>query len=51
MLYLGNGMSSPVRLQGTYVTDDEIEQLIEHARSQGTPEYLFEQEDLTSKSR
>ncbi|WP_240793452.1 DNA translocase FtsK [Psychrobacillus vulpis] len=50
MLYQGNGMSSPVRIQGTFVTDDEIENLIDYARNQGTPEYMFEQEELLQKA-
>ncbi|MDI2586110.1 DNA translocase FtsK [Psychrobacillus sp. NEAU-3TGS] len=50
MLYQGNGMSSPVRIQGTYVTDDEIEAVIEYARSQGTPDYIFEQEELLQRA-
>lgn len=49
MLYLGNGMSAPVRLQGTYVTDEEMEDIIEHARSQGEPSYLFEQDELVKR--
>jgi len=49
MLYQGNGMSAPIRLQGTYVTDDEMEAIIEHARSQGEPSYLFEQEELVRR--
>ncbi|SDM71873.1 DNA segregation ATPase FtsK/SpoIIIE, S-DNA-T family [Psychrobacillus sp. OK028] len=49
MLYQGNGMSSPVRIQGTYVSDDEIESVIEYARTQGNPDYLFEQEELLQK--
>ncbi|MEK4254989.1 DNA translocase FtsK [Ureibacillus sp. FSL K6-2830] len=49
MLYLGNGMTDPIRLQGTYVTDDEIEEIIEHVKEQGEPEYLFEQEELLKK--
>lgn len=49
MLYLGNGMSAPIRLQGTYVTDDEMEAIIEYARSQGEPSYLFEQEELVRR--
>jgi DNA segregation ATPase FtsK/SpoIIIE, S-DNA-T family len=49
MLYLGNGMSAPIRLQGTYVTDEEMEEIIEHARSQGEPSYLFEQEELVRR--
>lgn len=46
MLYIGNGQSSPIRLQGTFVTDDEIEDIIEHVKSESSPEYLFGQEDL-----
>ncbi|WP_075620095.1 DNA translocase FtsK [Paenisporosarcina indica] len=49
MLYLGNGMSAPTRLQGTYVTDEEMEKIIDHARSQGEPSYLFEQEELVRR--
>ncbi|QFF99733.1 DNA translocase FtsK [Psychrobacillus glaciei] len=50
MLYQGNGMSSPVRIQGTFVTDEEIETIIDYARTQGTPEYMFEQEELLQKA-
>ena len=50
MLYLGNGMSAPIRLQGTFVTDDEIEEIIEHVRAQGEPEYVFQQEELLKKA-
>ena len=46
MLYLGNGQSSPVRLQGTFVTDEEIERIIEHVQNEAEPDYLFGQEDL-----
>lgn len=46
MLYLGNGQSSSVRLQGTFVTDDEIERIIEHVRHEASPNYLFGQEEL-----
>lgn len=50
MLYLGNGMSAPVRLQGTFVTDDEIEEVIAHVRKQGEPEYFFKEEELIKRS-
>ncbi|SUJ13682.1 DNA translocase FtsK [Sporosarcina pasteurii] len=46
MLYVGNGESSPVRLQGTFVTDDEIERIIEHVQNEASPTYLFGQEEL-----
>lgn len=50
MLYLGNGMSAPTRIQGTFVTDDEIEEIIEYVRDQGEPEYIFKQEELLKRS-
>lgn len=50
MLYLGNGMSAPNRLQGTFVTDDEIEKVIAHARTQGEPDYFFKEEELIKRS-
>ncbi|MGO1058791.1 DNA translocase FtsK [Planococcus sp. FY231025] len=50
MLYLGNGMSAPVRIQGTFVTDDEIEDVIEHVRAQGEPEYIFKEDELIRRS-
>lgn len=46
MLYLGNGQSAPVRLQGTFVTDDEIERIIDHVQREASPNYLFGQDDL-----
>lgn len=50
MLYLGNGMPAPVRLQGTFVTDDEIEEIISYVRSQGEPEYFFQHDELLKKA-
>lgn len=50
MLYLGNGMSAPTRIQGTFVTDDEIEEIIEYVREQGEPEYIFKQEELLKRT-
>ncbi|WP_213423553.1 DNA translocase FtsK [Bhargavaea massiliensis] len=50
MLYLGNGMSAPARLQGTFVTDDEIERVTEYVRRSGEPNYLFRQEELIKKA-
>ena len=46
MLYLGNGQSSSVRLQGTFVTDEEIERIIEHVQNEASPNYLFGQDEL-----
>ncbi|MDA3962278.1 MAG: DNA translocase FtsK 4TM domain-containing protein [Planctomycetota bacterium] len=39
MLYMPPGSSSLVRGQGVWVKDEEIDGIIEHARSQGEPEY------------
>ncbi|WP_431027555.1 DNA translocase FtsK [Lysinibacillus sp. LZ02] len=50
MLYLGNGMPAPVRLQGTFVTDDEIEEIITYVRTQGEPEYFFQHDELLKKA-
>ncbi|WP_381426452.1 DNA translocase FtsK [Sporosarcina thermotolerans] len=50
MLYLGNGQSSAIRLQGTFVTDAEIERIIEHVQNEAAPEYLFGQEDLLANA-
>ncbi|MFC5590435.1 DNA translocase FtsK [Sporosarcina soli] len=50
MLYIGNGQSSAVRLQGTFVTDDEIERIIEHVQNEAAPDYLFGQEELLATS-
>ncbi|MEG0380620.1 MAG: DNA translocase FtsK, partial [Kurthia sp.] len=49
MLYLGYGKSAPVRLQGTFVTDQEIEQVTNHIRSLGKPSYAFAPEELVQK--
>lgn len=51
MLFLENGSSKPVRLQGTYVSDAEIDEVVAHARSQRKPDYLFEQEELLKKAQ
>ena len=50
MLYLGNGMNAPQRIQGTFVTDEEIEEVVEYVRSQGEPNYFFKSEELVQKS-
>ncbi len=50
MLFLENGASKPVRLQGTFVTDDEIDEVVQFIRDQKEPEYLFQQEELLKKA-
>lgn len=50
MLFLGNGVSKVQRLQGTFVTDEEIDAVVNHVRQQGKPNYLFKQEELLKKA-
>ncbi|MGV0167118.1 DNA translocase FtsK [Furfurilactobacillus sp. WILCCON 0119] len=45
MLYLGNGKSQPIRLQGTYV-DAEIDAVTDFVREQMAPHYAFEPKQL-----
>ncbi|WP_449355608.1 DNA translocase FtsK [Virgibacillus natechei] len=46
MLFVENGAGKSVRLQGPFVSDDEIERVTNHARTIAEPHYLFEQEQL-----
>ncbi|MFK2824700.1 DNA translocase FtsK [Bacillus sp. B190/17] len=50
MLFLNNGASETVRLQGTFVSDDEIDTIVAHVRKEQEPQYLFQQEDLLQKA-
>ncbi|WP_046176662.1 DNA translocase FtsK [Domibacillus indicus] len=50
MLYLGNGASEAVRLQGTFVTNEEIDEAVRFVSQQQKPEYLFQQEELLQKA-
>ncbi|HJT24602.1 MAG TPA: DNA translocase FtsK, partial [bacterium] len=45
MLYLPSGAPKPLRLQGAYVTLEEIERLVDFWKSQGGPQYTA---DLTA---
>jgi len=51
MLFLENGSSKPFRLQGTFVTDNEIDDIVAFAREQRAPQFLFEQEELLKKAQ
>jgi DNA segregation ATPase FtsK/SpoIIIE, S-DNA-T family len=50
MLFLGNGSSKTVRLQGSFVSDEEIERVVAHVKAQMAPSYLFQQDDLVKKT-
>ncbi len=51
MLFLENGTSKSVRLQGTYVSDDEIEEIVDFVKRQAKPNFLFAPEDLMKAER
>ncbi|RKQ30530.1 DNA translocase FtsK [Oceanobacillus halophilus] len=46
MLFVENGASKSIRLQGPFVSDEEIERVTNYARSIAEPNYLFEQDEL-----
>ncbi|WP_407923445.1 DNA translocase FtsK [Cerasibacillus terrae] len=46
MLFLENGAGKSVRLQGPFVSDDEIERITAYVRKLAKPDYAFEQETL-----
>ncbi|AIF43169.1 DNA translocase FtsK [Virgibacillus sp. SK37] len=46
MLFIENGTGKSIRLQGPFVSDDEIERVTNYARNISEPNYLFEQEQL-----
>ncbi|WP_442893597.1 DNA translocase FtsK [Bacillus sp. 2205SS5-2] len=50
MLFLENGSSKSVRLQGTFVSDEEIDVIVKHVRAQQKPNYLFHQDELLKKA-
>ncbi|QLK86277.1 DNA translocase FtsK [Staphylococcus sp. 17KM0847] len=50
MLYLGGGMNKPIRVQGTFVSDDEIDHVVDFIKAQREPEYLFKEQELLKKT-
>ncbi|WP_234987226.1 DNA translocase FtsK [Bacillus sinesaloumensis] len=50
MLFLENGSSKPIRVQGNFVTDEEIEAVVGFAKSEMKPSYMFQQEELLKKA-
>ncbi|MDY0405307.1 DNA translocase FtsK [Virgibacillus sp. 179-BFC.A HS] len=49
MLFVENGSGKSVRLQGPFVSDDEIERVTNYVRTIAPTNYLFEQESLLEK--
>ncbi|MEH7387261.1 DNA translocase FtsK [Bacillus sp. JJ1521] len=50
MLFLENGSSKPFRVQGNFVSDDEIEAVVDFVKAEMKPSYMFEQDDLLKKA-
>jgi len=46
MLFMENGSGRSLRLQGPFVSDEEIERVTAYMREIAEPNYLFEQEEL-----
>lgn len=50
MLYYPSGLAKPVRLQGNFVSDDEIEWVVDHVKRQQKVQYLIDKEELSRTS-
>lgn len=48
MLFYPVGMSKPIRVQGVYVSDKEVDEIVNFLKSQGAPEFLQGAEVLES---
>ncbi|OIJ18216.1 hypothetical protein BKP45_11565 [Anaerobacillus alkalidiazotrophicus] len=46
MLLFENGASKPIRVQGNFVSDEEIDRVISLVKQQRKPNYLFDKEQL-----
>ncbi|RXI98590.1 DNA translocase FtsK [Anaerobacillus alkaliphilus] len=46
MLLFENGSSKPVRVQGNYVSDEEIDRVVALVKAQRKPNFLFDKESL-----
>ncbi|MED4300708.1 DNA translocase FtsK [Geobacillus stearothermophilus] len=46
MLFLENGSAKPVRLQGCFISDEEIERVTAHVKAQQAPSYMFSPDEF-----
>lgn len=49
MLFIENGSSKSVRVQGNFVSDEEIDTVVDFVKRQSKPEFLFHKEELLKK--
>lgn len=49
MLFLENGAGKSRRIQGAFVSDEEIERVTNFVKKHGEPRYIFKQDDLIEK--
>jgi DNA segregation ATPase FtsK/SpoIIIE, S-DNA-T family len=49
MLFIENGARQAQRIQGAFVSDEEIERVVQHVKQTAPPEYLFQHEDLLER--
>ena len=49
MLYLGNGASQTIRLQGTFI-DEEVDRITDFVRTQGKPHFAFDPDGLKKEA-
>lgn len=49
MLFVENGARHPLRIQGAFVSDEEIDRITADARKREAVNYLFKQDDLLEK--
>ncbi|WP_158736552.1 DNA translocase FtsK [Alteribacillus sp. YIM 98480] len=49
MLFHENGTPKPIRVQGTFVTDEEIDAVTDFIKKQRKPSYMFNRNDLIKK--
>ncbi|WP_236560976.1 DNA translocase FtsK [Pontibacillus sp. HMF3514] len=50
MLFLENGSGKGQRIQGAFVSDDEIERIANYVKKIAPPNYMFEQEELMKQT-
>ncbi len=51
MLFYPTGMAKPIRVQGVYISDQEMDKLVTHLKNQITPRYITPWENEESNAR